>query len=75
MVVTVEPGCYFAPQLMQDHGVWTSTFVNHDKLREYLAVGGVRIEDVVVVREGKCENLTMVGRERDWVEAACSGQK
>ncbi len=73
MVLTVEPGCYFAPQMMEEHGVWTSRHVNQDKLREFISVGGVRIEDVVVVREDNCENLTTVGRERHWVEAACSG--
>ena len=75
MVLTVEPGCYFAPQLMEEHGVWTSEHVDQDVLREYVGVGGVRIEDVVVIREGGCENLTTVGRDRAWVEAACSGVK
>lgn len=74
MVLTVEPGCYFAPQLMQEHGVWDSPFVDHERLKEFVPVGGVRIEDVVVVRDGPCENLTTVGREREWVERACSGQ-
>jgi Xaa-Pro dipeptidase len=74
MVLTVEPGCYFAPQLMEAHGVWTSEHVDKDTLRRYVPVGGVRIEDVVVVREGKCENLTTVGRDRDWVERVCSGE-
>jgi len=73
MVLTVEPGCYFPPQLMQEHGAWTSEFVDKEKLKEYCEVGGVRIEDVVVVRNGQCENLTTVGRERDWIEEMCSG--
>lgn len=73
MVLTVEPGCYFAPQLMEEHGVWTSRFVVQDKLKEYVGIGGVRIEDVIVVREQGVENLTTVGKERDWVEAVCSG--
>lgn len=72
MVLTVEPGCYFAPQLMEGHGVWTSKFVVQDKLKEYVGIGGVRIEDVIVVREQGIENLTTVGKERDWVEAVCS---
>jgi Xaa-Pro dipeptidase len=73
MVLTVEPGCYFPPQLMEEHGAWTSEYVNKDKLKEYCEVGGVRIEDVVVVRGDECENLTTVGRERDWIEKMCSG--
>jgi len=75
MVLTVEPGCYFAPQMLDEHGVWESPLVDTEVLKTYLPVGGVRIEDVVVVREGaQCENLTTVGRERAWVEARCSGQ-
>lgn len=75
MVLTVEPGCYFAPQMLDEHGVWDNEYVDHEVLKKYLPVGGVRIEDVVVVRAGgKCENLTTVGRERAWVEAKCSGQ-
>jgi Xaa-Pro dipeptidase len=75
MVLTVEPGCYFPPQLMDEHKVWDSEFVDKDRLKEYVSVGGVRIEDVIVVREHGAENLTTVGRERDWIEAVCSGQK
>lgn len=74
MVLTVEPGCYFAPQMLDEHGVWDNQYIDHEVLKKYLPVGGVRIEDVVVVRDGqKCENLTTVGRDRTWVEARCSG--
>lgn len=73
MVLTIEPGCYFPPQLLHENGVWESPYVNHDVLRRYARVGGVRIEDVVVVREGGVENLTVVGRDREWVEGVCSG--
>jgi len=36
-------------------------------------VGGVRIEDVVVVVEGGVRNLTPAVREREDVERLCSG--
>ncbi|BEI87312.1 uncharacterized protein CcaverHIS019_0100300 [Cutaneotrichosporon cavernicola] len=75
MVLTIEPGCYFPPQLLDMHGVWESPLVDHEVLKTYLPVGGVRLEDSVVVRDNgePCENITPVGRERAWVEARASG--
>jgi Xaa-Pro aminopeptidase len=50
-VVTVEPGLYFIPALIEQ---WESQrkftdFINYDKVREYQDFGGVRIEDDVLV--------------------------
>lgn len=44
-------------------------------LGRYEYVGGVRIEDAVVVREGDrgCEVLTKVGKSVEWIEGVCSG--
>ncbi|KAJ9122333.1 hypothetical protein QFC22_001754 [Naganishia vaughanmartiniae] len=75
MVLTIEPGCYFSPQLMERAGVKESKYVDQDVLPRYVAVGGVRIEDVVVVRADRCENLTTVPREVEQIEAICSGAK
>jgi Xaa-Pro aminopeptidase len=52
-VVTVEPGIYFIPQLIEQ---WKSegrnnAFINYEKLDGYLNFGGVRIEDDVLVTE------------------------
>lgn len=46
-VLTVEPGIYFIPQLMD---TWRSQkkhteFINYDKLEKYRGFGGIRIED------------------------------
>ncbi|KAJ9100609.1 hypothetical protein QFC21_003653 [Naganishia friedmannii] len=75
MVLTIEPGCYFSPQLMERAGVKENKYVDQEVLARYVVVGGVRIEDVVVVREDKCENLTTVPREVEHIEAICSGAR
>lgn len=42
-VITVEPGIYFNPFLLQP---WKdSPYLDHEVLRKYMPVGGVRIED------------------------------
>ena len=73
MVLTVEPGCYFAPQLLEEHGVWSSSLVDQEVLKGYTQVGGVRIEDAIVVRNDGAENLTVVRRDRASVEEMCGG--
>lgn len=73
MVLTIEPGCYFSPNLLKSHGIYDSPLVDREVLARFAPVGGVRIEDVVTVTEDGCENLTTIGREVDWVEKACSG--
>lgn len=45
---TVEPGCYFHPHLVAP--VRDSKHIDLDVLKRYEGMGGVRIEDVVLVR-------------------------
>jgi Xaa-Pro aminopeptidase len=52
-VLTVEPGIYFIPELMDK---WRSekkfkNYINYDRVEEYRSFTGVRIEDNVVVTE------------------------
>ena len=52
-VLTVEPGCYFIPELIdqwQADGKFTD-FINYDQLEKYRSFSGVRIEDNVLVTE------------------------
>jgi Xaa-Pro aminopeptidase len=60
-VMTVEPGLYFIPPLLQDPARRDRFHdaVDWDLVDRHLHVGGVRIEDNIVVREdGPPENLT-----------------
>ncbi|SGY79591.1 BQ5605_C008g05172 [Microbotryum silenes-dioicae] len=55
-VVTIEPGVYFNAFLQKD---WkNSPFVDWDKVEQYAYVGGVRIEDNLLVTKSGFENLT-----------------
>lgn len=54
-VVTVEPGIYFIPALIES---WRkdkkfAQFINYEKLKEYKGFGGIRIEDdILVTKDG-----------------------
>jgi len=52
-VFTVEPGCYFIPELINK---WKAEnkfkeFINYSKLENYMSIGGIRIEDNVLITE------------------------
>lgn len=54
-VITVEPGLYFIPELIDQ---WKSKkkfteFINYDKLEGYRNFGGIRIEDNVLITKSK----------------------
>jgi Xaa-Pro aminopeptidase len=58
-VMTVEPGIYFIPQLIDR---WKAEgrfaeFVNYDTVEKFRAFGGIRIEDDVLVTEAGCRVL------------------
>ncbi|KAK2465026.1 hypothetical protein APHAL10511_003102 [Amanita phalloides] len=72
MVVTVEPGIYFSPHLLEP--IRDSRHVDHDVLKRYESVGGIRIEDVVLITNTGYENFTTVRSDPDWVEGVCSGE-
>ncbi len=50
-VFTIEPGCYFIPELIDkwsSEGI-NSQFINFDKVNEYRDFGGIRIEDDLLI--------------------------
>jgi Xaa-Pro aminopeptidase len=62
-VLTVEPGIYFVPALIAK---WkkekiNASFIVHDKVKEYLDFGGIRLEDDALVLAKGCR---MLGKKR-----------
>lgn len=58
-VVTVEPGIYFIPALIDQ---WKaegkhSQFINYEKVEEYKGFGGIRIEDDILITGDGCRVL------------------
>jgi Xaa-Pro dipeptidase len=69
MVVTDEPGIYFSPYLiglgMKDPT--QAQYIQLDVVRKYLPVGGVRIEDDILITGDGHENLTGITSDPDEV--------
>lgn len=58
-VITNEPGIYFIPALI---GKWESekinhSFINFDKVKDYLDFGGIRLEDDILVTDSGAKIL------------------
>lgn len=58
-VLTVEPGIYFVPALIEK---WksekiNSSFINYDKALEFIGFGGVRLEDDILITDKGCRLL------------------
>lgn len=59
-IVTIEPGLYFVPALLRNpfHRERFHDCVNWSMVDQHLDIGGVRIEDTILVNHGVPENLT-----------------
>lgn len=74
-VFTIEPGCYFIPQLIDQ---WKaekkfSGFINYDKVEAYKDFGGVRIEDNLMITETGQRLLgPPIPKTIEEIEAVCS---
>lgn len=76
MVITVEPGLYFNDTYLK---IWTQfpeyqRFFNMDVLERYRSVGGIRIEDTVVITPDGHENLTLAPKTVEAIEALMSSK-
>ena len=70
-VVTVEPGVYFCDFIIDPvvKSPETSQYINVEMLNKYKSVGGVRIEDNLLITEDGYVNLTTVPKEIDEIES------
>ena len=74
-VLTVEPGCYFIPELIdkwKKEGT-NAEFINFDKVEEYKDFGGIRIEDDILVTEDGYRVLGKpIPKTVEEIEAMCA---
>ena len=75
-VITVEPGIYFIPALIDQwraEGNHTE-FIDYDRVEEFKDFGGIRIEDDILITEYGCRVLGPgIPKTVDEVEAAMRG--
>ena len=71
MVITIEPGIYFVPAVLEPamENEEQSKYLNVEKVKSLLGFGGVRIEDNIAVTEDGYENLTSVVKDIADIEA------
>ncbi|GMM34419.1 putative Xaa-Pro dipeptidase [Saccharomycopsis crataegensis] len=65
MVVTDEPGVYFSPFLIEDglKDPKKAKFVNQEVLEKYWKIGGVRIEDDIIITNDGYDNMTQITKD------------
>lgn len=55
-VLTVEPGIYFVPQLIEkwEKEKINTNFINFNEVKKYLDFGGIRLEDDILITSSGC---------------------
>jgi Xaa-Pro dipeptidase len=76
MVVTVEPGIYFCREYIEGYFLNNPShakFIDQHVLEKYYDVGGVRIEDDILVTEDGYENLTTAPKGKELLDVINDG--
>lgn len=69
MIVTIEPGVYFSrPALANAQKQPFAKYINFEVAKEYIPIGGVRIEDDILVTANGYENLTTAPKGKEMLE-------
>lgn len=77
VLITVEPGLYFIDAMLEPAlaDPAKARFLDAKVLERFRRVGGVRLEDDVLVTATGCENLTQVPREAGDIESVMAGAR
>ncbi|KAF2764305.1 Creatinase/aminopeptidase [Teratosphaeria nubilosa] len=78
MVITIEPGCYFNRFLLGRfflNNPAHSKLIDKDVLDRYWKVGGVRIEDDILITRAGIENLTTTPKGEKMLEVIRGGAR
>ncbi|PLB48258.1 Creatinase/aminopeptidase [Aspergillus steynii IBT 23096] len=69
MIITVEPGIYFSRLALRNaRTLPLARYIDFEEAEKYLPVGGVRIEDDVLITKGGPENLTTAPKGQEMLE-------
>ena len=76
MVITVEPGIYFNSFLLEEfflNDPKHAQYIDAEVLKRYMDVGGVRIEDDILITKDGYENLTTAPKGEEMLECIRKG--
>lgn len=70
MVITIEPGIYFISDLLN-----TNKFINMNEIKKYINIGGIRIEDTILINKYGCRVLSNIPKEINELEKLIQTKK